>query len=405
LIVANGGSATAGAKIPLGTTYDYKLAEYLKETNVSNANIKVTNRGHGAKTSFHSAQLGWPWFFIPGTDVLIWEFAINDFELGRKDEVEERNQLIFWLEQVSKMDPPPLVIMAYIWKSPFKANRNSVDNPIFAHHKMVATEYDFVVGHVNLASYLQELDFGFYNFIRHFLADWLHPSQLGHAVLAFLIIDLITDEDRLPPVYAGETFSKRTKTPAQWTCGNETDDKRLIQSLVQGSSLVPHSPIASFTRDLPQNEGVVYPGMLVHKKEDLSNAVLEGKAAENRIDRQYTFKVPCCKRNETIAFTVPSETNLTNMRAVQLAFSRQGAPKRDVQVYLDSKLVPGHSFSTARWPCNWAYTGMYDVRWYAFDHEYRHKVSEMQICGDDDCCDTAEESMTCTGLLSFAVIY
>jgi hypothetical protein len=50
-------------------------------------------------------------------------------------------------------------------------------------------------------SYIQELGLGFKQSKRHFLADAdvHHTSALGHALVAQLLIDLVVDDQRLPP--------------------------------------------------------------------------------------------------------------------------------------------------------------------------------------------------------------
>jgi hypothetical protein len=163
------------------------------------AKVDIIERGHGTRNSLHSSMLSAS-YFTPNIDILIWEFAINDAGYRIKDKTrrfrEVKNQLIFWLEQVSRMKPrPPLVVLAYLWNTPFTLNNGTVPS-LFHYHQRVAAEYDFVVGHVNLASYIEELSYGEELSKKFFLADQHHPSRMGHAVLAHLLLDLVVDEKR-----------------------------------------------------------------------------------------------------------------------------------------------------------------------------------------------------------------
>lgn len=97
------------------------------------------------------------------TDVLIWEFAINDFgyHLPQEDRIQqERSMMIAWLREVEKITPePPKVILLYLWKAPFDINEDkNIINPVFESHSLrtLAEEFDFIVGHVNVAAYLDE---------------------------------------------------------------------------------------------------------------------------------------------------------------------------------------------------------------------------------------------------------
>jgi len=134
--------------------------------------------------------LGLQWFFVPGTDILIWEFAINDcaktktFD-NKTAEIEMRNILLTWLEQVSRIQPkPPIVILAYLWSNQFRIDSDSqVYNLAFDTQIEVAKEFDFVVGHINMASYLKELDFGPESGRWFFVADANHPTAFGHTAV------------------------------------------------------------------------------------------------------------------------------------------------------------------------------------------------------------------------------
>ena len=134
-------------------------------------------------------------------------------------------------------------------------------NPVFDHHGKLAAHYDFVVGHVNLGVYMREMKLDFDQAREAFLADAHHPNAMGNAVLAFMILDLIRDERRVPEDPALTTAAKHT---FEWACGNETAEKRLIQQRVQPRAHQSSRPVAAFTNEHPKNSkihpGMIYPG-------------------------------------------------------------------------------------------------------------------------------------------------
>lgn len=83
-ICANGGSSTAGGgKVPKLHRYYTKFAKYIQQLNLNAAGGKVNiiERGHGTRHSLHSAVFASN-FLPPNTDLLLWEFAINDYAYG-----------------------------------------------------------------------------------------------------------------------------------------------------------------------------------------------------------------------------------------------------------------------------------------------------------------------------------
>jgi hypothetical protein len=154
-LCANGGSSTSGVglRTEFGHFY-YQFVNNLANTGVTlpNANASIIQRGHGGRSSLHSAMFSKS-YIPPHADILLWEFAINDVAYNVRNAttrtVEEKNQLILWLDQVSKLQRPrpPLVILVYLWKSPLATlpKTGKIDNPVYLSHAKVAAEYDFVV--------------------------------------------------------------------------------------------------------------------------------------------------------------------------------------------------------------------------------------------------------------------
>ena len=121
-------------------------------------------------------------------------------------------------------------------------SNGKVLNPVFESHERVAAEYEFVVGHVNLAARVEELKWGQQLSLKHLLADTHYPNALGHALVAHLLLHLMIlddgQEDSPPRATSNDTAASTvsTKTPFQWACGNITEEQRLIQSRVEGKS-------------------------------------------------------------------------------------------------------------------------------------------------------------------------
>ena len=175
-VTSNGGSSTAsGGHVPQKHCYYNKFVDYAHELNLTasevdsqrNKNFNIISYGHGFRNSLHSAVFATN-FLPPTADILFWEFAINDcrYEYHRgpnnKDVAQIRSLMIAWLQEVQKMQPkPPKVILIYLWSTPFKQKQDgNVNNLVFDAHMLeteLAVQFDFVVGHVNVASYFDEL--------------------------------------------------------------------------------------------------------------------------------------------------------------------------------------------------------------------------------------------------------
>jgi hypothetical protein len=395
-LCANGGSSTSGGGPPtvVGGQFYFKFIDYMNTTGVTapDAKVDIIERGHGARNSLHSAMLAAS-FLPPHIDILLWEFAINDRHNGIRDNdrrrLEEKNELILWLEQVSKIKPrPPLVVLAYLWNAPFN---DDIDGKVlsdnFVSHQRVAAEYEFVVGHVNLASYIDELQWGMELSRKFLLADKHHPSRMGHAVLAHLLLDLVVDEDRQVVTVANIT---NQKTPYKWACGTESTEKRLIQSRVDGKH-----PLASFTMELPRNDQV-YPGMLVSVPSKTTKTAILGKQLPSRLDRKMGLIVPCCHDNQTLDFVVSHNKNIT-MQLIHLGMPPHPFgghhPGQGIRVFLDSQqnsVAANLIITPDNWDCLWGKSNEADfmwsnMDWIALENEQRN-ISRIQFCSTGECC-------------------
>ena len=156
-LVMNGGSSSA--HVPDGDRKDLYYRRFVDQflKPELNATIKVVDRAHGSRNSAHSAHLISS-FFPNHTDIVIWEFSINDGHSAK----DVKNAFILWLRNVAaRQKTPPLVILLYLWKSPFDHDeKGKIKCRTFDQHQMIGAEYDFVLGHVNMAAYFDSLQWG-----------------------------------------------------------------------------------------------------------------------------------------------------------------------------------------------------------------------------------------------------
>lgn len=410
-ICANGGSSTAGGgKVPKLHRYYTKFAKYIQQLNLNAAGGKVNiiERGHGTRHSLHSAVFASN-FLPPNTDLLLWEFAINDYAYGdymlEESHIEqERSLLIAWLREVEQMRPrPPKVILIYLWKTPFELNEEEkINNPVYDAHAQLAKEFDFVVGHVNLATYFDEPNMPrLEDLQRLFLSDPHHPSSAGHLAVTFLLLNLLRGK--------GEWSSSKSIVQPKlgkvekykWFCGTETEEKRFLQSrIVEGGDASSgwRSPLGTVTLEEPQNKVVSGSRQLVFDPESSDGMKILGKQDPLRKDRQGSVSLACCTGNSNSNFTtvgVPGNTEpMQNVQAMFLGFGRGMSDITDLKVYIesDSKDVNGKLIRDLHdWPCFWAWRDIYDSLWFAFSEE-QPKISSIQICVENEQCEDNGQS-------------
>ncbi|KAI2489706.1 hypothetical protein MHU86_24873 [Fragilaria crotonensis] len=165
-ILINGGSSSAG-----GGNVNYNDSFFVRfgielETRFGVV-TEIVNRAHGDRNSMHSAMLG-ETFFVPNVDLIIWEFSINDQRDGPTD---VRNEFILWLHKIVDLydNHPPPVLLVYLWNKPFSTDRyGRIIADVYEEHRRLGAEYDFVLGHVNLASYLDAFRWTTYDLTRYF---------------------------------------------------------------------------------------------------------------------------------------------------------------------------------------------------------------------------------------------
>ncbi len=377
-------------------------------------NVTVVNRAHGSRISFHTMQLMHS-YFPNHTDVVLWEFAINDvaYHLQHHNNnnsvhhhqayLEQRNQLILYLEQVARLaqerhHEPPLVILLYLWDMPLDISTTDghIPQSVFDSHRQLAAHYDFVVGHVNAAKYLETWQLGLSSTKTVALHDSFHPNRRGHLILAYLLHDLVMNEQRPVPSRGPLRILNQTNTRPvfTWACGNETVEQRRVRHV-----LMHRHPIASFTEEVPKNKELLS-GMLQPTSPSPFVVQLRSKAEDLRVDRLNCLIFPCCN-TANISFDV-SQYNPMNGIQVSLSPNFHGTT-----IYFDGDNVTHHHISARTWNCLLRYSGgnSFLQDWIVLEEEERAKmmVSSISMCNHLPSCGNESESQLALGLMSMAM--
>lgn len=104
--------------------------------------------------------------------MLLWEFSISDAEghNNLKDggwNLPNRTLIAWLMGEVGNMERPSNVVFVYYWDSPYPPDQTGqMAGTTFAYHGEIAKQFDFVVGHANVAKYLDELKISSWE--RHF---------------------------------------------------------------------------------------------------------------------------------------------------------------------------------------------------------------------------------------------
>ena len=435
-ICANGGSVTAGGGTGREARYFVKLEQYIRELqlNAAGATINVIDRGHGTRHSLHSAVFA-PNVLPHDADLLLWEFAVNDYgyNLPQNENStiveQERSIFIAWLREVEKLRKPggggrpPLVIVIYLWKSPFDYNgQHLIDNPIYDAHAQLAREFDFVVGHVNFAAYFDEFGMTDVNDLKRlFLADRHHPNSFGHLGITFLLLNLLRGKEsdgrpRTPIVAQNQTKSVVEKYDCY--CGTESSETRFVQSQVisKDESSGWRSPLGTATLESPRND-VIPPrsrqlifdfAATTTSNNDGAQQIL-GKQDPARIDRQGSVSLACCRADASIISdytTIRILDNAEPMHNVQSLFFGFGKDLLDVEtlkVYINSNEanVNGRLIRVENeyFGCFWSWKDVYDPLWFAFS-EIQPEISRINLCVTNKNCDEGNDG----GILSKAML-
>jgi hypothetical protein len=305
-ILANGGSTTAGAGGVYPDERFYSLLGNKLEQSFK-IRTKRIHMGHGSRDSFHSFLMAES-FFPKEVDLILWEFSMNDGYLEFNHAIFEReirNLFIFWLRKISDFygENPPGVILIYYWDSPFKVQQFSktIQSNAFRSHQYLGANFDFVIGHIHVGGFLDNLNLSEKSYKALFLADTHHPNKFGHFITAELLHKLLTNET-VPRLNAIPHQAK-----IEWVCKGKADRHSAIADLLIERR---RQTKASFIADVPKmnpnsSNGILTPML---KKYGIINYsyswedFLTERADRIRSDRNVARLLPLCEKEERLVF-------------------------------------------------------------------------------------------------------
>lgn len=403
-IVASGGSTTAGGgkpTVPGDYRYFGRFTDYLKNLlSINHTGIECIDQGHGTRNSIHTAVL-YDQFIPLDADLLIWEFSINDSadpDLRNEVKIQHtaKHSFLALMNQIKNMEQPPFVMLVYYWDAPYHRSRNTseVVGNSFRANGDIARHFDFVVGHVNMISYIEELQF---KGCRGrdgcpFLSDKHHASYLGHIATAYLLLNLLN-----PDTLVDSSESDRTLSGDKdyvWTCGVETEAKKVLKSVITNSSTGWKSAAGSWTLELPaynqSSPRSLFPPHPFAKIDYIS------RGAIHRQDRQRSTPIGYCNKEDTFSLISRSKP-LQNVRVMLLVFEYNWPLMKtdDINVHINGanetirgELVPMFVYKMKEkilrnWPCDFACTCAWgtnvDLYWYIFE-SIEPSVHSVRLC-------------------------
>jgi hypothetical protein len=140
----------------------------------------------------------------------------------------------------ANLNPPPLVLLVYLWKFPFKKSKSNgkIWCPTFEQHHRIGAEYDFVLGHFNVAIYMDSLHWDFDTLKAAFLADRHHPNALAHHVIGKSLWQLLLASNQTNIAAKSSVTTTQKRIELEWTsCGTDTSEKRKVQQLLFNEAL------------------------------------------------------------------------------------------------------------------------------------------------------------------------
>jgi hypothetical protein len=298
-VVAVGGSPTA-----IGD-YMKQFGERVRQVFNTTAKLVVSNMGHGNRGSMFTApQLD---SFVPSnTDIILWEFSIND-EFRRPGKVADRPNsadgvlpISYFLAKAMALPNPPIVILSYLWNYPMLPRPVG---SVFAHSKKARSAFPNVLGYVNLAEVvtggMQSKDY------HYILRDTHHPSLWGNKLWGHLLAHTLLNSFKyvekgapvptlpaLPPIEALGNLDADL-------CGRDREKQMTFVFDTVWPLMVQRSPPISYTEilpRLPQDVNSIMQHLSHMKNSEQSDTDVEmlGKASGGREDRQNVRLIPQC---------------------------------------------------------------------------------------------------------------
>ena len=268
---------------------------------------------------------------------------------------------------------------------------------VYKNHAHLGAQFDFVLGHVNLAGYMDSLQWSPDELSRFFLADSLHPNALSHAIISRLMFALLVEAPK-PIVY------EQSSADYEWTCGDDMIEQWEVLEIFLGDRQGVSK--ASFTADIPRNPDGGFPGMLAPFKEkadgslDLDSHVFStqryGLARPGRIDRHRGVSLPCCREGKLI-FEVsgyaPVSTLQVRLRtggveggslgSRRLALSEKTESFDSVDILVNGKNYRERLVSASEWNCLLSHD-LFST-WLVLD---RDDADQIAFCDNSDTCGT-----------------
>lgn len=291
VVVANGGSVTAGAGCAEKLYIDH-IRERL--------GVKTLRAGHGGRNSYDTAIL-FDSFIPDDADLVIWEFAINDNVVERFEGCcASEDDMIFsiqlYIQQLRLHPNQPKLFMLYMFDSPFRSVDGRVDGG--GHQwarqsvyekisKYVRTEAEMFVGEFNFGDWIYNRRLGESLSHKLYLADSHHPNCHGHSIMGDKIVSIL-----LKHLGQGTIQTTPANQAIRWPCGVDgEDDSILVRKKVFNT--LPSTRTMSWTLEEPhQDISLLYL---------MSNSKVKhtGKVDKNRNDRKKSIIVPPCPHNVT----------------------------------------------------------------------------------------------------------
>lgn len=438
-ICANGGSPTAGEGVgSIHLRFFNMLTKYIQDLNLNpaNATLEILDRGHGGRDSMHSAILA-PNFFPSNTDIVFWEFSINDHFRFIKSPHDPKSQMrsifIAWLREMEKIKPrPPKVIIVYLWGFNFEWNGETQKSfkPVYEAHAHLAKEFDFVVGFINAASYYDELAMSHNDIKQIFFADMNHPNETGNLVIAFLLLNLFRGQGMWNDDGSETSFvhsnvlemknAKGTLVPkhdkvemVEWYCNTSSQKGKLVSW---------KSPLGVASLEEPNNNHIseLIPRQLAFDLDPKAQIKTFGRASPTRYDRKKAIPLACCasttddnayhtnKRNLTSVIVSKGAKSMQNVSSIFFGFHKDIHTKkfdfRKIKVYFGSSAfndnameVSGKLYSD-NCPAPWPW---YSSLWIDLESEHQN-VSSIHMCIENKYCEDygQSEAMIMTVIVS-----
>lgn len=319
-IVTVGSSITAGAgDVPSSERYFEHYINWLTSwANISTEavpeRINFTNAGQGGATSVYGALL-YSVLVPEGTDLLFWEFSVNDKSLEDDGLCCSKEDMLFiqdlFLRRVAAMKKPPVVVLVYVWSSPLVkdllAGVNLYDSS-FESTSEHALAFPFVAGYVSMVNEIKRWGddtLKVQKARKKLFADRVHPNGKAHRIIGQLLRNLsIATLESSPSSTDLKITPKHMLTSREsidWPCQTyglkigralQSMRKTYAWTLLEPTDHGHNLPATTWNRVTGETRNVL----------ETSKTVLTGVTSSIRKDRKYALTLPSCSDHNYIRF-------------------------------------------------------------------------------------------------------